>query len=633
MKNIILVGNPNVGKTTLFNSLTKSNDKANNWHGVTVGVKQKKYHYKTSDFSVTDLPGLYSLDGFSNEEKIASDYLKKHKNDLIVNICDANNLKRNMILTKELLDESYNVILAVNMINEQKGMDLKKLSDELSVPVIGIDARKTKSVNELKNAIFDILSKEKIYFSEKFKKISLSLEKIDKVIESINKNAPFQTSEKIDKFVLNKFLFLPIFLSILFLIFYLTFGSFGEFVAGIMKNVFDRIFNIISNFVSSLNISSVVKDFLIFGVLGSAMSIIEFLPQILLLMTFINIIEDTGLMSRIAFMFDGVLRKIGLTGKSLFSIMMGYGCTATAVLTTRNLEKKNLRKRTALILPFSTCSAKLPIFLVISSLFFERYKYIFVFALYLISVFLLILFSWIFKKLVPDEETLFVLEMPKYRLPYLKKIFKDSLSVAFEFLYKVGTTIILAGSLFWLLQNFSIDFKYLSGENFNKSILFLISSKLSVLFKPIGLGSAGIVAVLIFGLIAKELVIVGLSLVNGTSGELGLLEKSLISTSSVCYFSKTSSIIFLLFTLIYSPCVSSLLTIKNELGLKTSIFVFVFQILVAYLICFLTFLCLKNYNFIFAIIVTIVLAIFVLFVIKLTNKSKCKGNCNACRKI
>lgn len=633
MKNIILVGNPNVGKTTLFNTLTKSNDKASNWHGVTVGVKEKDFHFKTDDFKTYDLPGLYSLSGYSNEEKIACDFLKKNKDDLIVNICDANNLKRNMILTKELLDNSYNVILAVNMINEQKGMDLKKLGESLNVPVIGIDARKAKSVNELKNAIFDYFNQEKGYFSDKINKINLSLEKIDKIIDSINKNAPYKTSDKIDKIVLNKFLFLPIFLLILFSVFYLTFGWFGEMVSSVINICFDKIYITISNFIKNLNISLILKDFFILGILNSILSIIEFLPQIILLMTFINIIEDTGLMSRIAFMFDGILSKIGLTGKSLFSIMMGYGCTATAVITTRNLEKKDLRKRTALILPFSTCSAKLPIFLVISSLYFEHHKYLFVFGLYLFSILLQIVFAMIVSKILPAEKTPFVLEMPKYRLPYLKKIFKDSLSVAMEFLYKVGTTIVFAGAIFWILQNFSCNFVYLAGQNFSKSILFAVSSRLAILFKPIGLGQAGIVAVLLFGLIAKELVIVGLSLVNGTSGSAKILSKTLLSSASICYFTKTSSIIFLLFTLIYSPCISALSTIKNELGLKTSIFVFVFQTLIAYLICFLTYTSLKNFSFFIAVLCTIILAIIVSFVIKLTHKSKCKGNCNACNKI
>lgn len=633
MKNVILVGNPNVGKTTLFNTLTKSNDKASNWHGVTVGVKEKDFRYHGEEFKAVDLPGLYSLEGYSNEEKIACDYLKKNKDNLIVNICDANNLKRNMILTKQLLDNSYNVILAVNMINEQKGMDLKKLSEVLSVPIVGIDARKNKSVEDLKNAILSYYNEKNAYFSDKINKINISLEKIDKIIDEINKNLPYETTNKIDKIVLNKFLFFPIFLLVVFSVFYLTFGPFGEFVSSIIENIFNKIYGELVLLVKNLKISLILKDFFILGILNSAMSILAFLPQIILLMTFINIIEDIGLMSRIAFMFDGLLSKIGLTGKSLFSIMMGYGCTATAVITTRNLEKKSLRTRTALVLPFSTCSAKLPIFLVISSLFFEKYKYLFVFGLYIISVILLVIFAWVFKKLLPDKKTPFVLEMPKYRLPYLKKIFKDSLSVAFEFFYKVGTTIILAGAFFWLLQNFSCNFDYLAGEDFSKSILFTVSSKLAVFFKPIGLDEAGIVAVLFFGLIAKELVIVGLSQVNMVGSDIELLSKSLVLPTSVCYFTKTSSIIFLLFTLIYSPCISSLSTIKNELGLKTSVFVFVFQILVAYLICFLCFMSLKNINFLIAVASTIILAILISFVVKLTHKSKCKGNCNACRKI
>ncbi len=631
MNNIILLGNPNVGKTTLYNTLTKSNEKASNWHGVTVDAKKKSFKINDKEFEVTDLPGLYSVDGYSNEEKIASNFLEKNKDDLIVNICDANNLKRNLELTKQLIDDSYKVVLAVNMVNDFKEFDEQKLSSLLGIPVVGIDARKSKSVEKLKETIYDIYLGKNSKFGKKISKINENIEKIDKFIEALNNSELHKFSKTIDKILLNKVLFLPFFCMLIFLVFYLTFGGFGEWLSGRFTQLVSYAFDFISNFITKLNISEIIKQFMISGVLNSLLTVFSFLPQILLLMLLFNVIEDSGLMSRFAFMFDGFMKKIGLTGKSLFSLMMGYGCTTSAVLTTRNLETQSLRKRTVLILPFSTCSAKLPVFLIISSLFFESYKYLFVLGLYILSILISILCACIYKKKIPDKDQIFILEMPKYRIPYLKKVVKDAISIALEFVYKIGTTVLIFGIVFWLLQNFSYKFEYLNGENYQNSILFIVSNSLSFIFKPIGLDSAGIVSVLLFGLIAKELIVVGLTFVNGVTGA-EMLRESLLSSNSVCYFTPISSVVFLAFILLYSPCISALSSIKNEFGSKTALFVFVIQFVISYLVCFVLYNSIKSYNFIIATLVFVLVAIMCYFMVKLLKKKHCGGNCNACKK-
>ena len=386
--------------------------------------------------------------------------------------------------------------------------------------------------------------------------------------------------------------------------------------------------------ISCVNISFIVKNFLIEGVINSFSTICSFLPQILLLMILINFLEDVGFMSRLAFALDGFLKRFGLTGKSLFSLMMGYGCTASAVMTTRNLENPKLRKRTVLLLPFSTCSAKLPVFLVISSLFFEKYKYLFVLALYLFSILISLVCAAIFKRVIKDEKELFIMEMPKYRLPYLKKILMDSLRVIAEFALKVGTLILFFSSLLWLLQNFSISFDYLQGENFDKSILYLISSKISFLFKPLGLGSAGIVAALLLGLVAKELIVVGLAMINGVDGLAFSLTGSLVSADSICHFTQMTSIVFLIFILLYSPCISALGTVKNEFGKKTAIFMFVFQMLLSYFVSFVVFKFLTSLWMKYTFFIVLIVVIFALSMLKLKHKTKrCGSCCNVCRKI
>lgn len=629
MHEVILVGNPNVGKTTLYNTMTHANEKASNWHGVTVTVKSRSYNYNGEVFEVTDIPGLYGLSLGSTEEKIASDYLKAHKESLIVNICDANNLGRNLDLTKSLIAEGYNVIVAVNMCNEIDKKILSPLEGALGVPVVLLDARRTRSVNELKNKLYNYSLNLKTQNKKDLTKKPIQISKINETIKNISNFNPYRLSDKIDKVLLNKFFFFPFTFLVVFLMFFITFGTVGEWFSGIFNAFFNFFFQILRNFINSINMSFLLKNFLIEGVIDSVSSIFKFIPQIVLLMLLIGVLEDVGFMSRVAFMLDGALKKIGLTGKSLFSIMMGYGCTSTAVMTTRNLESSSLKKRTALLLPFSTCSAKLPVFLVISSLFFDKYKYLFVFGLYLLSILVSILSALLFKKFIKEKQEDFILEMPKYRWPYLKKIFKDSLSVLTEFLIKVGTIILLFSSGLWLLQNFSTSFEYLQGCNFDKSILYFISSKLSYLFKPIGLGSAGVVASLLLGLVAKELVVVGLSMINGTSG--ALLTQSLLSSSSICHFTMNSSIVFLIFILLYSPCISALGAIKNEFGRKTAIFVFLYQFFISYIVCFAVFQILNNHQIFIYAMFALSLVIFVCFMVKLYRKRKCcRGVCNEC---
>ncbi len=616
---IILAGNPNTGKTTLFNTLTKSNQKASNWHGVTVGTISKNYQFNGKLITVTDVPGMYSLEGFSNEEKIASEFLKKNKDSLIVNICDANNLERNLILTSELIGEGFKIIVAVNMYAEVKH-NYKKLAELLGVKLVTIDARKKGSVNELKQCV-DEFFENKFQDSYKICKTNLNSSEIFSEVKAKQSEA-YKTTNKLDKIMLNKFLFLPIFLLAVFAVFFVTFGPIGEALLFCVEWVLGKFLDIFGGLLMSLKFSSAIKLFLVDGILNSVATVLSFVPQIALLMFFLNLLEDTGFMSRVAFMFDGALKKVGLTGKSLFSLMLGFGCTTSAVITTRNLENKNLRKRTALLLPFMSCTAKLPIFLVISSLFFEKYKFLFVFMLYIFAILISLVFAIIYKKFIPEKSDVLVLEMPKYRVPNVKKISKDTLSVISEFLIKVGTLIMLFTTIIWVLQNFSCSFEFLAGENFEKSLLYFISSKLLVVFKFIGIENAGAVAAIIVGLVAKELVVVGLCMINGTAGSLELLAESLLSPASPCYFTPASSVVFLVFVLLYSPCISALGAIKNEFGRKFLLYVFFAQLALSFAVCFLVYRTLNAPIFGIFVLIFAVLAIFTSFVLKSVRDRK-----------
>lgn len=636
MNKIILVGNPNTGKTTLFNTMTKSSQKVSNWHGVTIDVIKKEYEFEGERYELADIPGIYSISGYSKEEQIATDYLSKNSNDLIINICDANNLRRNLILTKELLEHNYKVIIAVNMSNEVKQYDYDKLSKFFGVNIIEIDARKKKSVTQLKKYIKKYLKNKKAQNISKTDEKRLKNIDLDKILLNykIDSSNPYSRSEKIDKLILNKLLFLPIFLIIMLAIFFITFGWPGTMLTSLIEFLISKFFNLVSSLFSALGISVAIKSFLLDGVFGAISTVVSFVPQIALLMFFLNLLEDTGYMSRVAFMFDGLLGKFGLSGKSLFSLMMGFGCTTGAVMTTRNLPTDSLRRRTALLLPFMSCTAKLPIFLVISSLFFERYKFLFVFLLYILGILLGLLFAIIYKKAIKGQRQVSILEMPKYRRMNFSKVCKDTLSVIKDFLVKVGTLILLFTSILWVLQNFTISFEFLGGQNFDRSILYLLSGKLSWLFGFIGLGNAGIISAILLGLVAKELVVVGLCMINGTGSSLSQLALSLTDQSAICHFSPISAVVFLVFVLLYSPCISALSAIKNEFGRKTFLYVLITQFIISYVISFLVYRLLLNPNLIYLILIIIALDILVHFVIKLSrNRKSCIGECYGCKKI
>ena len=634
-KKIILVGNPNTGKSTLFNTLTGSNEKVSNWHGVTVGVKSKKVELFNEIFEVVDTPGIYSFLAYSNEEKITLDYLNKNKDCLIVNVCDANNLKRNLILTLELLKNGFDVILAVNMHREIDGIDYGLLANELNIKVVKIDSRKIKDcLNLIKE--FQNIHNQKTQKISKTNKKQVNNINNNEIFAKISKNKvndAYLKNDKIDKIVLNKFIFILLFLSSIFLIFYITFGPIGTLISSIINNIFNKIIDNLRKIILCTNISYIIKMLIIDGVFVAIQSVVSFIPQIVLLMFFISVLEDIGFMSRVAFMFDGILKKVGLSGKSLFSLMMGYGCTTSAILTTRNLENVSLRKRTVLLLPFISCSAKLPIFLVISSLFFDKYKYLFVFGLYIFSILISVIFLIIYKKLVPSQNENFILEMPKYRKVNFKKVVKDSFVVVKEFLIKVGTLILFFSVIVWLFQNISTNFKFLNGGNFERSILYFVCEKIKFIFKPLGFESVGIIVSLFLGVIAKEMVVVGLAMMNGVSGDLSLLSSSLLDSSSLCCFSKTSAIVFLIFILLYSPCISAIFTVKNELGKKTAFYVFISQFLIAYVVSFLVYRMLLSFDFIFILLLFLFLDIFIILMLRLKKNKTCWGNCNECRRI
>lgn len=689
MIRVSLIGNPNTGKTTLFNTLTGSNEHVGNWHGVTVEEKAKTIHFKEQEIEVVDLPGIYSLSRLSFEEKVATDYLLSHQNDLVINICDYNNLQRNLYLTLGLLELGLKVLVVVNQIEKRKisQINLVKLEEKLGVKILSVDAANKESVQRLKEEIicykqrqcflpylkflplkqaFEVLpqylqQQSRIFYAiklleddqdvkEKFKveKNFDQAENVAKVrydfIDQLmsmcgQKNFSVYGQSKLDKILLNKFLAFPAFLLILAAVFYLTFFSVGAFLSDGLAFLLDKFVSspILAWLDVAVGQSSWIYSFFETAIFGGVGSVLTFLPQVALLFIFLSVLEDSGYLARVAFVFEDILSKVGLSGKSVYTLLMGFGCSTSAILTSRNMEDEKAKIKTALLTPYMSCSAKFPVYVCLGGAFFGAGNVFVIMGLYILGVVVAVLMSKLFEKTVlKSKEQSFILEFPPYRRVGIKQVFKVFFLSCKDFLSRVGSLIISMNIIVWLMANFSFSFSYVA-QNGGQSMLESLGVVLAPIFAPLGFGSWGPVSALIAGLIAKEVILSSIALFNNVEGGQTQLAMSLSDPSSAVYFSSASSVLsYLVFCLLYFPCLSSVGVLGKEIGKKWTVFGCVCQFAVAY------FIAMAFYNFAvlislfgwwkvylgFAAITALVYAI--IFVIKRCRKKE--KHCNKCKK-
>lgn len=678
MKKIILIGNPNTGKTTLFNTLTGASEHVGNWHGVTVDVKEHTF-LSVKNVVLVDLPGLYSLDAFSPEEKISADFLKQNKNSLVINICDANNLSRNLYLTMQLLERGLNVCLAINMAKELKGgaKIFEKIKSVLGVKVFPIDARKKRSCKKLVNFCLDYagtsdqkrdkkigaetlpdghtsvstqqrINKDTSRCAGKDKAMgavtdtalkNLAKERYAKIDALLMRVGVSKAGEygksKLDRVLFNRFGAVAVFIALFAVIFFVTFGQLGATLSGAVCNGFAFVKNLLFPFLAAES-GNWFFSFLNDGVFGGVVSVLSFLPQIMLLFLFINLLEDIGYLSRVAFMLDGKLARVGLTGRAVFSLLMGFGCTTSAAITTRNLDDKLLRRRTTLMLPNFSCSAKLPIFACICGVFLKNISVFAVFALYLLGVGVSLIIALISAKVDGRKagnsvSPSFLMEMPKMRAPSISKILKAVWGHAKEFVVRVGSVILAMSILVWFINSFNFKLQFVGAEG--STILKFLGHILAPIFAPLGFNSDAIAVALLTGLVAKEMVLGALVLANGAAG-VQALGATLINPLSPAHFSAASAISFLVFVLLYPSCISSISAIRKEMGKKTMWLSVGLQFGIAYVMSFIAYEISKNglWGVLgLGAVVAIVLAICVRRVVNYVKKG-CKGDCHACRK-
>ena len=652
-----LAGNQNCGKTTLFNALTGSNQHVGNFPGVTVDQKSGEVR-EHKECTVVDLPGIYSLRTYTQEEIVTRDYILNQKPDGIINIVDATNIERNLYLTLQLLELRVPMVLALNMMDEVRAnggtIDVQKLSDDLGIPVVPITAAKGEGVSELmdravetaKNRVlpkvYDFCAAnspvhrcvhavvhliedhaERLGLPPRFcatKLIEGDRDMADRLVldqnerellehcivqmeteNGLDRNASLAdmrytfieqvTADAVvkcheskehkrsvawDRVLTGKYTALPVFFGVMLLIFWLTFDVIGQGLSDLLALGIDYVTAGVDGALTAYGINPVVHSLIIDGIFAGVGSVLSFLPIIVTLFFFLSILEDTGYMARVAFVMDKLLRKIGLSGRSIVPLLIGFGCSVPAIMATRTVSSDRDRKMTILLTPYMSCSAKIPIYGFFTAAFFTDHKALVMSSLYVLGIVVGILAALVMKgtafrgKPVP-----FVMELPNYRMPSAKSVGLLLWEKAKDFLQRAFTVIFLATVVIWFLQSFDTRLNVVTDSA--DSLLALIGQWLAVLFRPLGFGDWRCATALISGFIAKESVVSTLQVLLGNAAITSL-------------FTTRSAISFLVFTLLYTPCIAAVATIRRELGSRIkTVGVVLLQCVVAWLAAYIAY--------------------------------------------
>lgn len=573
---IALLGNPNVGKTTLFNLLTGMNQYVGNWPGVTV-EKKEGWH---GDVKVVDLPGIYAMDTYSNEEKVSKNFLTNETPDLIINIIDASNLSRNLYLTSQASELGIPIIIALNMLDmaTSKGItiDPHKLSENLNIPVVPIVAAKGQGIEELIRVMKDPqerrLSTLKTMGSEKE-----TYAYIDSIVEKSQVHEKGRTSltDRIDRIVLNPILAYPIFLLLLFLVFKLTFSWVGDPLSGGFE---DYVIAPLSEGIAALlaGSSEWFRSLIVDGVVAGVGAVIVFLPIIMTLFFGISLLEESGYMARAALIMDRLMRRMGLSGKAFIPMIIGFGCSVPAIMSARTLESDKDRKLAALLAPLMSCNARLPVYMLFTSLFFAKNQELVVLSLYLLGIAIAFMIGILFKNTIfKKEEEPLLIELPDYQIPRLSSVLRNTWDKGKGFIRKASTIIFSLSVIVWFLSNFN----FTGMVQIQDSILAGIGRFAAPVLAPLGFGTWQAAVSLITGLMAKEVVISTMEIVY--SGNLSVMLPQV--------FNPLSAYAFMVFVLLYTPCVAVMATFKKEFGTKMMLFSVSYQLILAWIVSLLFF--------------------------------------------
>ena len=560
---IAFVGNPNCGKTTLFNSYTGANLKTANWPGVTVDVMSGKAKLNGRTFVLTDLPGTYALSSFSEDEKVTADYLFS-RDDVIINVVDASNLERNLCLTLQLLIHGKTMVLALNMMDivKKRGMeiDISRLEELLGIRVIPVSAKKRTGLSELLKATESAKKPQpEIPITKNTEEIYRLIEKIIKEVAISGKKAEF--TSKIDKILTHNFWGLPVFFIIMAVVFFLTF-TLGDYLKLFFENWLESFIKGTTDLLVSKSIHTMLISLITEGIIPGVGGVLTFLPNITILFLALAFLEDSGYMSRVSYIMDKIMSKAGLSGKAFIPMILGFGCSVPAILATRTLENRKDRIKTIFAVPYMSCSAKLPVYVMLSKLFFEKYEILVAYSMYVIGFLVAILMLLVISKKEKKESNLLI-EFPEYRMPDTRTVAIYVWEKVKEYLTKAGTTIFLASVVLWLLLHIG---KGGLTNNVAESIGAKMGEILVPIMKPTGLGYWQIIVSLIWGIAAKEAVVSGISVLYGISNissPVGM--GSLLKTLTQSGFGALNAYSMMLFCLLYTPCIASIITASKEI--------------------------------------------------------------------
>ncbi len=670
--NIGFIGNPNCGKTTLFNAYTGAKLKVANWPGVTVEKREGAMKYHEHVYKLVDLPGIYSLTSYTMEEKVSRNYILSDEVDVIIDVVDASALERNLYLTLQLIELGKPVVLALNMMDivEERGMeiDLHRLPEMLGIPVVGVSARKKTGLEILMHAaahhsemkrpdkivhqhkitkesqhkhnhheeyamVYSDLIEDKIdLVSEALEKqypelvnlrwyaikhlemdqeiqekyplhmpevIDRSYEKdiinekydfIEEIIEEVvvNKSKKVARTDKIDALLTHQILGLPIFLGIMAIVFFLTF-TVGDFLKGYLEVVLDWISSGTLSGLEALGTHPMLISLIVDGIIAGVGGILTFLPNIFILFLALAFLEDSGYMSRVAYVMDGIMGKIGLSGRAFIPMLLGFGCTVPAIMASRALENRRDRFKTILITPFMSCSARLPIYVLFSEMFFGDQAMLVAYSMYVLGIAVAILVAFVMSRLdKKKEDNMLLIELPEYKAPNARSIAIYVWEKVKDYLTKAGTTIFVASVIMWVISNFGFTgFVTDMGESFAANI----GKVLVPVFAPIGLGHWQIVVALISGIAAKEIVVASCGVLFGIgniNSEQGMSD--MVTVLAGIGFGAANAYALMTFCLLYVPCAAAIATVKKETeSKKYTLYAALFQLAVAWVMAFIVY--------------------------------------------
>ncbi len=607
---IALTGNPNSGKTTLFNAITGKIESVGNWAGVTVEKKEgdvKPELNKTNKkIRVVDLPGAYSIAAFTSEESITRDFVKNEKPDVIINIVDATSLNRSLLFTTQLLELGIPVVVALNKddLLGKKGIDinLDKLSKKLGCHVVLTSSSQGKGLQELISKASEVVGTEQKapFIAEKIDENTerqrfVFVDKITKSVEKRKINSNLQNyQDKIDRIVAHKFWGVPIFAVVIFFVFAVSQAYVGPLLADFLVGFIDGFYEFVEGAIGE-NVSPVIASLLLDGIIGGVGAVVGFLPLIMILFFLLALLEDCGYMARVAVVMDKYFKKVGLSGRSIIPMVIGTGCAIPGVMATRTIKDTRQRRTTAMLTPFMPCGAKLPVIALFAGVFFKDAAWVGT-LMYFVGIFIIIIGALIVRKIVGEDKvkSYFIMELPEYRIPSVKRAAISMFSRAKAFIIKASTIILLCNAIIHLMQTFNWSFQVVEEGLENTSILASIATPFAFILVPLGFGVWQLAAAAITGFIAKENVVGTLAVVYGLTNFIDVEEFELIGGAGDVYavmgLSSAAALAYLMFNLFTPPCFAAIGAMNSEMENRKWLWAGVaFQFSVGYIVAFLVY--------------------------------------------